>query len=244
MKKYTIAITFTIFVCLSIWTVLPTFAGTWRDDFEDNDTREWKIYNLNRQAEKWWINDNEAVGEIFEPGFMSLWLTGDLKWENYSVSCRAKLVNDRNDPPNIGLTLHDRGEEDSRYLFFIDFVFDTVRIVKSQHDIWDTAFYFFISEEDTWYQLKATVYEDGTLEFSILNLDAEPDAEPQVFTAFDPDPLPGGQAGLVVADARARFDDVEIIGDNIPNGGPGRRTSQAVSPLSKLATTWGKLKIK
>lgn len=232
----------TIFACFSMYVILPTFAGTWRDDFEDNDTREWKIYNLNRQAEKWWINDNEAVGEIFQPGFMSLWLTGDLKWKNYSVSCRAKLVDDRNEPPTIGLTLHDRGEEDSRYLFFIDYVFDIVRIVKAVHDDWSSVQHFFTPEEDTWYQLKATVYENGDLEFSILNLDAEVDAEPQVFTAFDPDPLPGGQAGLVVADARVRFDDVEITGDNIPNGGPGRRTQQDVSPRSKLATTWGKLK--
>ncbi len=243
MKKPMLAIIGIIFVCFSMYTILPAFAGTWRDDFEDNDTREWKIYNLNRQVEKWWINDNEAVGEIFEPGFMSLWLTGDLKWENYSVSCRAKLVDDRNEPPTIGLTLHDRGEEDSRYLFFIDYVFDIVRIVKSVHDDWSTVQHFFAPEEDTWYQLKATVYEDGNLEFSIQNMDAEVDAEPQVFTAFDPDPLPGGQAGLVIADARARFDDVEITGDNIPNGGPGRRTLQAVSPRSKLATTWGKLKM-
>ena len=239
-----LTIIFTITVCLPIYTVLLASAGTWRDDFEDNNTREWKIYNLNRQVEKWWVNDNEAVGEIFEPGFMSLWLTGDLKWKNYSVSCRAKLVDDRNEPPTIGLTLHDRGEEDSRYLFFIDYVFDTVRIVKSVHDDWSSVRHFFAPEEDTWYQLKATVYEEGDLEFSIKNLDADPDAEPQVFTAIDPDPLPGGQAGLVVADARVRFDDVEITGPNIPNGGPGRRTPQAVSPQSKLATTWGKLKMK
>ncbi|MDE0084139.1 MAG: hypothetical protein OXU23_00380 [Candidatus Poribacteria bacterium] len=244
MKKPMLTIICTIFACFSMYMILPTFAGTWRDDFEDNDTREWKIYNLNRQAEKWWINDNEAVGEIFEPGFMSLWLTGDLKWKNYSVSCRAKLVDDRNEPPTIGLTLHDRGEEDSRYLFFIDYVFDIVRIVKAVHDDWSSVRHFFTPEEDTWYQLKATVYEDGNLEFSIQNLDAEVNAEPQVFTAFDPDPLPGGQAGLVVADARVRFDDVEITGANIPNGGPGRRTPQAVSPRSKLTTTWGKLKMR
>ncbi len=244
MKNSISTIISIIIVCLLMCLMVPVFAGTWRDDFEDNYTHEWKIFNHIRQDEKWWINDDEAVGEIFKPGFMSLWLTGDLKWKYYSVSCRAKLVNDRNEPPTIGLTLHDRGWEDSRYLFFIDYVIDTVRIVRAVHNDWADVEHFFASEKDTWYQLTATVFEDGTLEFRIQNLDAELDAAPQVFTAFDPDPLPGGQAGLVVADARGRFDDVEITGDNIPNGGPGRRTLQPVAPQAKLTTTWAKLKIK
>ena len=79
-------------VCFSLWAWQPSFAGTWRDDFEDKDTREWKIFNLDRKVEKWWISDGEAVGEIFLPGFMSLWITGELTWKNYSLSCRAKLV--------------------------------------------------------------------------------------------------------------------------------------------------------
>lgn len=60
------------------------------------------------------------------------------------------------------------------------------------------------------------------------------------FSANDPSPLRGGKAGLVVADARARFDNVEISGNNIPNGGPGKPFD--VKPQAKLATTWGKLK--
>ena len=55
-----------------------SFAGTWRDDFEDRITREWKIYNLDRQVENWWVNDGEAVGRIFKRGFISLWLTGKI----------------------------------------------------------------------------------------------------------------------------------------------------------------------
>lgn len=244
MKNIVVRIIGITIIGFSMCVMLPTFAGTWRDDFEDNYTQEWKIFNHVRQDEKWWINDDEAVGEIFKPGFMSLWLTGDLKWEYYSVSCRAKLVKDSNEPPTIGLTLHDRGWEDSRYLFFIDYIFDTARIVRATFNDWLMMPFPFVPEEDVWYQLTATVFEDGTLEFEIQNLDAELDADPQVFTAFDPDPLPGGQAGLVVADARARFDDVEITGDNIPNGGPGRRTPRAVAPQAKLTTTWAKLKMK
>ncbi len=234
MKNSMVIIICIIFVSLAMCLVLPTFAGTWRDDFEDNDTHEWKIFNLDRQVEKWWINDNEAVGEIFLAGFWSLWITGDLKWESYSVSCRAKLVQKRNEPPAIGLTLHDRGHADSRYVFYIDYVRGSAVIEKSIQG-GGNVIRQFAAEIDTWYELTATVHEDGMLEFQI---------DDTVLTTFDPNPLPGGQAGFVVTNGRARFDDVEITGDNIPNGGPGRRRPHAVAPQDKLATTWGNLKMK
>ena len=91
MRKLTPILAITIIICFSVQAWHPTFAGTWRDDFEDKDTREWKIFNIDRQVEKWWVSNGEAVGEIFLPGFMSLWLTGELTWKNYSLSCRAKI---------------------------------------------------------------------------------------------------------------------------------------------------------
>lgn len=223
-----------ITVYLSICVILPAFAGTWRDDFEDNIIREWKIFNPNRQVEKWWINDNEVVGEIFLAGFWSLWLTGDLKWEHYSVSCRAKLVDHRDQRPSVGSTLYNRGEERGGYGFYIEFLLGFAVIEKWVPNGGFVMFPF-VAEKDIWYELTATVHEDGTLEFRIND---------EVFTAFDPNPLPGGQAGLIVTNGRARFDDVEITGENIPNGGPGRQTLRAVAPEAKLATTWGKLKMK
>ncbi len=229
MKVLTIFIAITLLMA----TILNpcVLAGTWRDDFEDNNTQEWEIFNLDRQVEKWWINNNEAVGEIFLPGFMSLWMTGELTWENYTLSCRAKLVEQRQDEPSIGLTLHDRGHEDNRYLFFIHYVENTVEIVKSQAAGWSSRKYWFESEFDTWYELTAAVQEDGTLLFQI---------DEEVFTVIDDDPLKGGLAGLVVQNAQARFDDVAIKGENIPNGGPGK--ARPVMPRNKLTTTWGTLK--
>ena len=207
------------------------FAGTWRDDFEDRITREWKIYNLDRQVENWWVNQGEAVGRIFKRGFMSLWLTGDLDWKNYSVSCRGKLVKERNDPAYIGLTLHDRGDEHSRYLFFINFFFGTVSIIKASPNVWVHQNFPFIGDIDTWYRLRATV-KDEQLEFQVND---------QVFTAEDPFPLKPGQAGLVVGNAEGRFDDVAITGINIKNGGPGRQPLP-VNTRGALTTTWGRIK--
>ena len=207
------------------------FAGTWRDDFEDKITREWKIYNLDRQVENWWVNQGEAVGRIFKRGFMSLWLTGELDWENYSVSCRAKLVKERSDPAYVGLSLHDRGDEHTRYLFFINFFHGSVSIIKASVNVWSTREFPFASDIDTWYQLKATV-NDGQLTFRVNN---------QVFESADSAPLKSGQAGLVVGNAEGRFDDVAITGTNIKNGGPGRQQLPVYTP-GALTTIWGRIK--
>ena len=60
-----------------------------------------------------------------------------------------------------------------------------------------------------------------------------------VFSAVDADPIKNGKTGFMVGNAQARFDNVEITGNTIPNGGPG---TLPVEPRGKLATTWGKLK--
>ena len=229
MKNFTAAIISIIFICLAMCLVLPTFAGTWRDDFEDKNTREWKIIKPTMRNQKWQINKGEAVGEIFQPGDWNLWITGNPKWKNYSVSCLAKLVNEKNEPA-IGLALHWR--TNSRYLFYIDYTRGLAIIYREALANIGVSTPF-AAKIDTWYKLTATVYEDGKLEFQI---------DDTVHTILDPDPLPGGQAGLVVMDGRARFDNVEITGDDIPNGGPGRPF--AVAPQDKLATTWGNLKMK
>ncbi len=232
MKKPKIVFVSIIFLIFTFFTSQFTLAGTWRDDFEDNDIREWEIFNLNRQFEKWWINDGEAVGEIFEDPFFSLWTTGELTWEYYTVSCRAKMVEDGNGPPHIGLTLHDREEENSRYVFLIDY-FNEIASIERWAEGNGGEVRAYTAEIDTWYELEATVYEDGALRFRINDF---------IIGAIDSDPLEGGKAGLVVGNARARFDDFQITGENIPNGGPGK--PRPVAPQAKLATTWGRLKMK
>ena len=87
MRKISIISILAIGFCL-----FQAEAGVWRDDFEDKRTNEWKIYNEDRAVEKWWIERGSAIGEIFMDGFMSLWLTGNEDWNNYSLSCRAKLI--------------------------------------------------------------------------------------------------------------------------------------------------------
>jgi len=209
-------------------------AGTWRDDFDDgNYKEEWKIYNLNRAVENWRIKDGEAVGEIFQPGFMSLLLTGEDKWTAQTVECRAKFVKESNDASaELGLSLYDGGDDENRYLFVINLTLGIISITKESKGQWASVHFIFVSEMDTWYNLKATV-EEQNLIFQVNG---------ETFTGQERDePLKSGQVGLIVANARANFDDVVISGPGIPNGGPGK--VKAVNLRGNLAAKWGQLKV-
>ena len=206
-------------------------AGTWRDDFDDGNYKEdWKIYNLNRAAENWSIKSGEAVGEIFQPGFMSLLLTGNDTWKAQTVECRAKFVKEAEDAPTeLCLSLYDGGDDDNRYLFVIDLTLGIVSISKVAKGQWASVNFIFPLEIDTWYTLKATVGEQE-LKFQVNE---------ETFIGNEQDePLKSGQVGLIVANARAQFDD--ISGSGIPNGGPGK--VKAVQSRGKLAAKWGQLK--
>ena len=210
---------------------LQTEAGVWRDDFEDKRINEWKIYNEDRTIEKWWINQGTAVGEIFRDGFMSLWLTGNENWNNYSLSCRAKLIKQKNNTePYFGLTLYDAGEENARYLFFVYFN-GMSAIVKSTPAGSASVPFPFVAEENIWYDIRATVKEN------LLELRINGNV---VGAAQDAEPLKSGQAGLVISNARVQFDDVAISGEEIPNGGPGK--ARPVDVKQKLISTWANIK--
>ncbi len=254
-----------IFIALFLVLTQPCLAGTWRDDFEDNNISEWMIFSIKKiqlnpgkPNGRWWISNGEIVGEIFNRAnadtWFSLFLTGEPTWEHYSISCRAKLVKGENvhgNPPLIGLTLHDTAETDNgdeknkdlRYMFVLDYFNKRVQFIQAAgiNEIWVAWGAFkFMAEEDTWYNLTATIHKDGSVQFHINN------QEIFLFKNFLLENVDistrNGYAGLVVSNARARFDDIEITGENIRNGGPGK--SFQVVPKGKLATTWSKLKIK
>ena len=225
------------FVFCSVALNQLALAGTWKDSFEDDIISEWTISSGDHEREKWWVHDGEAIGEIIKrPNFLSLWVTGDVKWQNYTVSCRAQLTKVKRDSASFGLLLYLNSEKPSLYLFRIHYGFGAARILKilppPQRPV-QLGNLDLRVQVDKWYRLTAAVYKNGTLEFQIGK---------KLLRVVDHDipRLENGKAGLVVGGAQARFDDVEITGANIPNGGPGK--ARPVEPLAKLATTWGHLK--
>lgn len=210
-----------------------SFAGTWTDAFEDDNTQEWELFNtFDEEEAKWWIDRGEAVAETFEPhhDFPTVWSTGELDWRAYSLSCKAKLVKAKKVPATLGLILHQRSEEPAYYVFQILYPWKTVHITKYTGRASTLGEFDFAAKLNRWYALTASIDSRGRLKFQI---------DDEVFTAIDPNPIKSGKAGLEVSGAQVRFDDVEITGSNIPDGGPG---TLPVELSGKLATTWGKLK--
>ena len=218
------------------WTIVWTqqgFAGTWTDAFEDNNTREWKIVNAVNTKNTWRIDKGEAVGETFAPHHNRpvVWATGEVDWRNYSFSCKAKLVKAKDEPATFGIILHHEWEEFSFYVFRIVYPRGMIHITKMNGASSQTLGEFdFAVQLDTWYSLTASIDSRGKLKFQIGDV---------VFTAVDRNPIKNGKAGLVVIRGQARFDDVEITGNTVPDGRAG---TLPVEPSRKLATTWGALK--
>ena len=216
-------------------------AGTWKDSFEDNDMSEWKIVDdWENGAGKWWADKGEAVAESLDESGFAMWLAGESTWEYYAVSCRAKLVKSKQEPATFGIVMHANNNKlldgllDAHYYFRIIGDFDFISIRKFRPfpaEPVTLGEFDFEVKMGRWYQLTATIHRNGKIEFYI---------DKKLFTVSDPTPLEAGQAGVFVSDAEVRFDDVEITGQNIDDGGPGN--TLPVEPQTKLATTWGHLK--
>lgn len=229
-KKFRVSLCLFHIVLCAMVVSQQSFAGTWADAFEDDNTRGWKIVN-NINNSKWWIDAGEIMCETFAPNIPSILATGEVDWRNYSFSCKGKLDKAKGELATFGIILHHRWEEFSFYSFRIFYPWEIVHITKYNPAGASTVGEFdFPAKLDIWYTLTASIDSRGKLKFQI---------DDTVFTAVDADPIKNGKAGLIVSNAQARFDDVEITGDNVPNGGPG---TFPVEPSGKPATTWGKLK--
>ena len=136
--------------------------------------------------------------------------------------------------PHIGLVLHDRGDENSSYAFLIDYVNEIAAIREVGRRVMVVWYAHILQKLIHGMNWKPPFMKMDALSFRINDFTN--------CSAIDRTPLEGGKAGLIVGNARARFDDFQITGENIPNGGPGK--SRPVAPQAKLATTWGRLKMK
>ena len=228
MKKI---LTFALIVCSFALNPL-TLAGTWKDSFEDDDMSEWKIVHYSNGAGEWRADNGETVAEALVESGRALWVTGETTWRYYTLSCRAKLIKSKNEPANFGIVMHYN--DDALLTVYYDFRviadFNLITVKKFRPppaNFIKFGEFDFEVEVDKWYQLTTTIHKNGTIEFQI---------DDEVFTLFDHNPLAAGQAGLYVSNAETRFDDIEITGANIFNGGPGR------SGIQILTTTWGHLK--
>lgn len=210
-------------------------AGTYINNFEEENLDGWIIFNFRGGVAEWKVEDGVLVcRRTVEPS--SSLLYGEESWGAYNIECDAKMVETF---PNA----------EGFYAIALDLRVSDIGNANSISDIWcvvyrsggaliwafhngnpgaQSALKAFDLEMDRWYHLKATT-NGNNFEFYI---------DGELVASLSDSQHPTGRVGLTVNGAVAHFDNLVITGDDVP----GNSSLTAISNSGKLATTWGKLR--
>ncbi len=239
----------------AILFLLPflALAGTFLETFNNGDMEGWQeLVQLNNAPGSWEII-NDELHAISHETFIRLLTTGDDAWENYTLEFDVKPLKKH----GIGvIAIAARIKETWVVYCSIE---DRIKVVDGEAlpgsrvncvagNLHDVIFISLHSKPHTllrlnkWSNLKLTVHQN-TIAFSINGKQIiEPTKIPNFKGVLHPDFnefsdfLMGG-VGFGLANYTARFDNISVTGDSIPNSG-----GFAVTSDGKLATTWGDLK--
>ena len=231
---------------------LSGWAGTFIETFKDGDLKEWQeLVRLDKAPGIWEVVDDE-LQTVSREKFVRLLTTGDNTWKDYTVEFDVKPLNKHGigaitiaarvhgtwvvlcnieDPVELleGKPPVQREQISCVYGDFHDVTF--VRLHAGPHPL---------LKLNKWSHLKLRVHDNI---FSFLvneNRVMGPAKIPNLIgvpgVGHFPDFRTGG-VGFGVANYTARFDNIIVTGDSVPNSG-----GFAVTPQGKLTTTWGHLK--
>ncbi len=240
-------ITFTTFFLFT----LATLAGTFVEPFDDKKLEDWEAFNMRDDIPgSWEILDGELHGEN-PTGVAHFLTTGDETWKDYSIEVHVMPLK-KHGPGYIGL-LARLNHTRSIWCVIGDWPFDggaskiTCLGGSLQANRW-TLFYTArqkLLKLKIWSRLKFSIKGDVFV-FSINDKEIVTTGKQFIFfheeqkfviLARDLSDFPSGGAGFGASNYTAKFDNVTIIGDDIPNKG-----GFPVSPRAKLSATWGRLK--
>lgn len=231
-----------IFFCtFSAW------AGTLLETFDAVDLDEWQeLIMLDAEPGSWEVLDGELQATS-HGGLTRLLITGDKTWKDYTITVDIKPLK-KHGPGNIAIAARVMENwavwctignlpilaPDSRAIcVYGNFHADNFRLLKSK-------FSPFL-KLNKWATMKLRI-SGNILTFSVNGKQIlggmeipEPIVVPGRLEEF-PKFLTGG-TGFGLTNYTARFDNITVTGDTIPNRG-----GFAVTPQGKLATTWGQLK--
>lgn len=245
MKVLYIGLSILLLTC-SAW------AGTFLETFDDENLKDWQELNAHDAAlGSWEAVDGEL--EMTNPdGGARLLTTGDETWQDYSIEVNVKPLEKRG-PGNISIVARVEGSRavwcSISDLFFND---PESKVMCLSRDFAGKTGIFLsmkphqLLKLNEWSKLKLTVSGDHFIlainekkvartgdPFILLH-----EGEELMIKAEDIASHPTGGAGFGLANYTARFDNIIITGDSIPNKG-----GLSVTPKDKLATTWGALKV-
>ncbi|MDE0426371.1 DUF1080 domain-containing protein [Candidatus Poribacteria bacterium] len=234
----------------------PTFAlaGTFVETFDDRDLDNWReMFQNDIPSGSWEIVDSELHAMSLE-SFIRLLTTGDEMWHDYTIEFDVKPL-EKHGIGSLVIAARIKGPQ----LVFCE-VGDLPFGIKSNvicrttgnfHGKYSELLYFSphpLLKMGDWSTLKLKVHgeaftfwinsrqivqtgDDFTLEIH------ENQKTAIVGKAGKLSGFLTGSIGLGLANYTARFDDVIITGDDIPD-----KRALSVTPRVKLATTWGRLK--
>ena len=190
-------------------------------DFETGD-QGWQQINGTCSAEKgvYIVTGSDGVGVLPDSDWKD-------SWTDYTVECQARM---EQGPDNMGILV--RYQDATTYYIF------AIMNGRQQAEIWsrvngtytDEKDIPFPNEMDKWYKIKIVVKGED-FEFYI---------DDELIAEWSDDKLESGKVGARTYSSVSHFDNVLIIGSGIPasKGEPGA----AIDSVSKIATTWGKVK--
>ena len=218
---------------------ISSWAGTFRDDFEDGDWDGWTAVATltwdTNVADRVSVVDGVLRLDHYDTPGYTLALSIDEDWRDYSFSADMRLVKTEPGAPGLGGGISSRVEAlDSYGSYYIHGAISSWYAAceaksKVSSDVWLIALPGnpWIGE---WHRLRIdsvgndiSYYVDGELQHQAKD-----------------DLHSSGGVNLYAYNAIVEFDNVIITGDDVPDGGPGGYTN--IQAKVRLATNWGKLK--
>ena len=247
MKLFLITVTILLFVPLSV------LAGTFLDTFEDRNLDGWReVVPWDREPGSW-----EAVeGGLQAEGrdmYLRVLTTGDETWKDYTVEFDVRLLK-RHGSPSISIAARVM----EKWIVQCQMM-EPVIVLPDGGNVpekgWVHCYAGSLNDGKVkglllephpplklfrWVHLKLSA-EGNIFTFWINGEQVMEPTELRIFRnregfADFPEFQTGG-VGIGLANCTARFDNVTVTGDSIPDSGAFDVTSQG-----KLATTWGSLK--
>ena len=245
--KFALIVTFLFLLPLSVW------AGTFLETFDDGNLDGWQeIVPWDREPGSWEVVDGGLHGTI-DDGYLHLLTTGSDTWKDYTVEFDVRPLK-KHGRPTIAIAARVQ-----KKWWVKCYIVDAVVVLPGGGNAPEKG-WFFCSAGNLnggknrglsfgpqpllklfrWARLKLSV-EGNIFTFWINDEQIMEPTELRIFRnqegfADFPEFRTGG-IGIGLSNYTARFDNVTVTGDSIPNSG-----AFALTPQGKLATTWGNLK--
>ena len=247
------------FMCIvTVLFLLPFsgWSGTFLETFDGGDLEAWQELiawdiNGNQGPGSWKVVDDE-LHVVNRQTFVRLLTTGDDTWKNYTLDFDVKPLKKHG---RGGISIAVRIQEawvvycsvhDIRIIFRNKPPIEEPRIDCTGGNLHAGIFASFHSNPrallrlNEWSHLKLSV-EGDTFTFWI-NGEHIMRTAPRFRDLHDFPNFQTGGVGFGLANYTARFDNITVTGDSIPDRVPDKG-GFAVTPHGKLATTWGNLKL-